>query len=414
MASLWCLLAPFFLFYAFVYGGSTLFPVPENLKNNVKFWIRIYTELSQDQGLLHDSEFPLIVYETVNTGGIQGRESGRNLESLRKEIISAIIKVRTGKRSTWGAIEKRIDSLFYSNPGSRLDSAEYRVRFQRGQKDQFLRGLYRSGAYIDTIKAILTRYGLPSELAYLPHVESSFDPFITSKVGAVGIWQFMPATAKQFLLRVDRSVDERRDPILSTDAAARVLSRNYRHLKNWPLAITAYNYGLPGMLRAVEAAGSNDPGVVIDKHKSPSFRFASRNFYSCFLAALEVAENYRKYFGEIEFEGRMSVRDIFLSQDLSPVQIARILGITTDEFFLLNPGMSKDLRQVSKGTTIRVFDTFTSETLEQRIAYYYDSVSAGRTEPVADIKPVTVETITVSVPVFDADIYDFALRQTGS
>ena len=91
------------------------------------------------------------------------------------------------------------------------------------------------------------------------------------------------------------------------------------------------------MLRAVEATGSNDPGVVIDKHKSPSFRFASRNFYSCFLAALEVAENYRKYFGEIEFEGRMSVRDIFLSQDLSPVQIARILGITTDEFFLLNP-----------------------------------------------------------------------------
>ena len=416
MVSFWCLLPPFFLFYAFAYGDSTLFPVPENLKSNVKFWIKVYTEISQDQGLLHDSEFPQIVYEEINTGGLHGREPGRNLESLRKEIISAIIKVRTGKRSTWGAIEKRIDSLFYSNPGSMLDSAEYRVRFQRGQKDQFLRGLYRSGAYIDTIKTILARYGVPSELAYLPHVESSFDPFITSKVGAVGIWQFMPATAKQFLLRVDRSIDERRDPILSTDAAARVLSRNYRHLKNWPLAITAYNYGLPGMLRAVEATGSNDPGVVIDKHKSPSFRFASRNFYSCFLAALEVVQNYRKYFGEIEFEGRMSVRDIFLSQDLSPVQIARILGITTDEFFLLNPGMSKDLRQVSRGTTIRVSDTFTTETLEQRVAYYYDSVSASQAElePVAAVNPVTVETIPVSTPVFDADIYDFALRQTGS
>jgi membrane-bound lytic murein transglycosylase D len=92
---------------------------------------------------------------------------------------------------------------FLQQSRKQLDSAEYRYAFNGAKRSVFKR-LVPAGAYIDTIKAILTRYGLPSELAYLPHVESSFD-LLSLQIGAVGIWQFMPATAKQFLLRVDRS-----------------------------------------------------------------------------------------------------------------------------------------------------------------------------------------------------------------
>ena len=91
---------------------------------------------------------------------------------------------------------------------------------------------------------------LPIELTYLPIVESSYDINARSNVGALGMWQFMRATGRQYM-RVDRSIDERRDPIESTRAAAAFLQQSYETLGNWPLAITAYNYGPGGMSRAV-------------------------------------------------------------------------------------------------------------------------------------------------------------------
>src|SRR4029453_7063103 len=92
--------------------------------------------------------------------------------------------------------------------------------------------------------------GLPVELTRLPLIESCFDVEAYSKVGAAGIWQFMPATGRLYM-EVSSSVDERRDPIPPPRAAARYLSRSYERLGNWPLAITSYNHGPNGMARAI-------------------------------------------------------------------------------------------------------------------------------------------------------------------
>ena len=100
-----------------------------------------------------------------------------------------------------------------------LKGAEDRIRYQRGLKEPFRRGLERSTGYLDTIHVILDSYRLPHLLAYLPHVESAFDPPARSKVGALGMWQFMPATGKEYLI-IDSLIDERLDPIRSTYAAA--------------------------------------------------------------------------------------------------------------------------------------------------------------------------------------------------
>jgi hypothetical protein len=116
------------------------------------------------------------------------------------------------------------------------------IRIQRGGKEQFLEGLKIAGRYMTPMQRIFRDEGLPVELAYLPLVESSFNVRARSSVGAVGMWQFMPETGRKFM-RVDTAVDERRDPMRSTRAAARLLKENYRILGNWPLVITAYNHG---------------------------------------------------------------------------------------------------------------------------------------------------------------------------
>ena len=101
------------------------------------------------------------------------------------------------------------------------------------------------------IKRLFRAYNLPEELAYLPHVESSFNFKAYSKYGAAGIWQFTRETGKRYLT-IDHTRDERLDPILAAHAAAKYLKNSYDALNNWPLALTSYNYGLSGMLRAVE------------------------------------------------------------------------------------------------------------------------------------------------------------------
>src|SRR4029434_8272057 len=115
------------------------------------------------------------------------------------------------------------------------------VHTQRGIKEQFRDGIVRSGRHVSEFREILTKAGVPEELAFLPLVESSFDN-VRSKAGAVGVWQFTKGTGKLYLT-INNKVDERLDPTKAARAAARLLRDNYLALQDWPLAITAYNHG---------------------------------------------------------------------------------------------------------------------------------------------------------------------------
>ena len=100
-------------------------------------------------------------------------------------------------------------------------------------------------------------------------------------------------------MTVSRKVDERLNPEKATRAAVRLLRDNYSALGSWPLAITAYNHGRAGMMRAQNEVGSSDITKVIDEYTGPLFGYASMNFYSEFLAAVEVYNNYQQYFGQL-------------------------------------------------------------------------------------------------------------------
>jgi membrane-bound lytic murein transglycosylase D len=172
------------------------------------------------------------------------------------------------------------------------------VHTQIGIKERFREGIIRSGRYLEAFQQIFEKQGVPTEVSLLPLVESSFENRALSSAGAAGIWQFTRGTGRLYLT-VSRKVDERLDPAKAASAAARLLHDNYSALGNWPLAITAYNHGRGGMLRAQEEVGSSEITRVIAEYKGPLFGYASMNFYSEFLAAVDVYHNYQQYFGQL-------------------------------------------------------------------------------------------------------------------
>jgi membrane-bound lytic murein transglycosylase D len=233
----------------------------------------------------------------------------------------------------------------------------HNIHAQRGVKERFRKGIIRSGRYLQQMEAIFESHGLPKMLVRLPHVESSFNYASRSSKGAAGIWQFMPRTGRAYKLRVGRSVDERLDPIAATDGAARYLKDAYRKLGNWPLAVTSYNHGQAGMARAKRRHGPNLP-TIIDKYRSRSFRYASKNFYAEFLAAIEVSQNYRAYFGPLALLEPLQFQEIYLEKSVRVRTFTAIEGLSQNVLREYNPQFKRRLwtrsRVLPAGFKLRV------------------------------------------------------------
>lgn len=197
--------------------------------------------------------------------------------------------------------------------------------FSVDDRDRFARFMRRGALYKNLVQDILVQHGVPAEMYYLAMIESGFSRGARSSAKAVGIWQFMPSTARLYGLRVDREVDERLDVIRSTQAAARHLRELKREFGNWHLAMAAYNCGAGCVQRAVR------------RHRTENFwRLASRdalpdetiNYIPKFQAAMAIARN-PEHFGfprymtydfpvvnRVRFEGRVDLEQIARSHRL--------------------------------------------------------------------------------------------------
>ena len=280
--------------------SSEAFVRPAELRADVAFWRRIYTEVSTNGGLIHDPYELGVIYEALKFPDEMPPASVRNISTMPRPGTAASWIALPPARLIWAP---RRSGCWHCGLRVRTScvSSRRRRKFVSSwdNPDRFREGILRSGAYRAHIADTFERTGLPRELAALPHVESSFNTYAYSKVGAAGMWQFMRATGRRFL-RIDNVIDERLDPYRSTQAAARFLEQNYIVLKSWPLALTAYNHGTAGMRRAQEQMGTSDITTIVRKYNSRSFGFASRNFYVAFLAALEVDSDPDKFFGPIK------------------------------------------------------------------------------------------------------------------
>lgn len=341
------------------HAAADLFPRYPSIEPNIEFWTSIYSRYTTRQGVIHDSEhldrvFEIIELKPPDTTG--SRHINRQRIRAAKEKYSNILRRLAEGESTGDKIFQRVASIFGPNatPAEYIGAAR-RIRCQVGQRDRFRAGLIRSGAYLETIREIFQAHDLPEALVFLPHVESSFNPMAYSKFGAAGIWQFTHSTGRRYM-QVDYTVDERRDPILASHAAARLLKDNYQKLGSWPLAITAYNHGAAGMQRARNAHG--DYETIFRKYRSRTFKFASRNFYSEFLAAWDVAANYTHYFGSLQFDPPLQRTQIRLDRYAPVAELARHLELQISTLRELNPALRdpvfEGLKYIPKGYRLQL------------------------------------------------------------
>ncbi|MDD3651282.1 lytic transglycosylase domain-containing protein [Immundisolibacter sp.] len=335
-------------------------PRPPALEPAVRFWARVFTEVDTHSGFLHDDRRLGVVYETIGWSGDLDRAARQALvEPGRLAIQNALLARADGTADATDPLVRRVRALGQGASPAELRAAAVRVRFQLGQADRFAAALRRAGTWEPHIRSTLRQYGVPQEIGALPYVESGFDPMAGSHVGAAGLWQFMASTGRLFL-RIDQFVDERYDPHAATVAAAKLLRGNYDALGTWPLALTAYNHGRAGMRRAVDALGSDDIAVLIERYDGPAFGFASRNFYPTFLAALELSSKPEAHFGPIAKAPPARMQEVTLPAYLPLAVVERELGVERAELRALNPALRRsvwdDVQLLPKGYDLRLPD----------------------------------------------------------
>src|SRR5881296_171609 len=329
------------------------FPCPAGLEPQVRFWRGIFAETSIHQVVLHDALHLDKVYKVLDfrpeiedgmnlaeVDRLQRIETDLELERIRATLLRLHAVGPNAEGLT--AEERAIHDLFADDPApDRFLAAadEKRLRGQRGLRERFGDGIRVSRSYLPEMERLFREEGLPSELTRLPLIESCFNLRAYSKVGAAGIWQFMPKTGRLFM-RVDNLVDERRDPISSTHAAARFLTRVHDRLDTWPLTITAYNHGPEGVARAVSEVGTTDIASIVRDYHGKAFGFASRNFYVEFLAALDVERDFKTYFGDLSDEPPLRSRERRLERPLGIEAAARLARTGRSELASLNPALS--------------------------------------------------------------------------
>lgn len=322
-------------------AASSAFPVYPCIQSNVRFWEDIYGRYTTRQGILHDSyEINRIysVVELVDPEQPWAKDINNQRIDWEKNRIKTILQSLAAGQPPRTAAELHIAALFPHGRSSDFLAASDNIRVQLGQKDRFMQGVMRSGRYLKAFRRILRSYNLPEVLAYLPHVESSFNPRAGSKAGAYGMWQFTRAAGSDYLT-INDVIDERYDPYLATDAAARLLRYNYQVLGSWPLALTAYNYGRVGMLRAVRDKGSYER--IFNEYNEGAFKFAARNFYSEFIAAVHVAQWMQR--NRITPLAPPDPTHTYrLPAPASVQHLLSVTGLTHSQFAALNPALRPD------------------------------------------------------------------------
>lgn len=347
-------------------------PRPAELEHDIAFWRRIYTEVGTDGGLIHDPVSLDVVYEKIQLpADLSPKERSKRIDDIKRKYSRILDRLASGATDLSDE-EQRVRDLWPKGTRrSRFEQASEEVRFQLGQADRFLEGVIRSGAYKPHIEKTFAKMGLPKELAALPHVESSFNTYAYSKVGAAGMWQFMRGTGRRFM-RIDSVVDERLDPYIATEAAGKFLEQNYIVLNSWPLALTAYNHGTAGMRRAKEQMGTSDITTIVRNYSSRSFGFASRNFYVAFLAALEIDADPAKFFGPIRLNPVDDSQVLSLSGYIPASQLADALQVDRDVLRKLNPSLLPSVwngsRHVPRGFGLRIPASADMNTVVARLA----------------------------------------------
>ncbi len=212
---------------------------------------------------------------------------------------------------------------------------------------------------------ILSDKGLPKELYYLPLIESGYNSNAKSSASAVGAWQFIKGTGKRYGLHIDKNLDERKDPIRATEAAAKYLRSLYNVFQSWDLALAAYNAGEHRVLTAIMKTGTRSFESLAYRKAIP---YETRNYVPKLKAAIIIARNLSKYGFKINTTEKFpSLEAVAVPGGIEVTELSRMTGVSIDIIRKYNPHLSKGvIPSISRSYEIWVPKTHTTQVLSKR------------------------------------------------
>ncbi len=270
---------------------SYMKPLPQysGIQKDVLFWEKIFTKYSTNQCVVHDARNLDRILLTVNLPRSRSAKRAKvkaTVAKVKKSLLSIARNPKRKLRSFDLKIKRRVSSK--THKPSTYRSIASRVRCQTGLKDSIELSYKLAKKHMPKIRKELKKIGLPRDIAYLPYLESGFQNKAHSKAGARGLWQLMPDKAREAGLRVNRKRDDRLNVTKATRVALRDLKKYHKLTGTWGLTLTAHNYGINGVRRAMKKYKTNNYVTIRNRHKTRLFRFASRNFYPSFIATRNV------------------------------------------------------------------------------------------------------------------------------
>ena len=225
--------------------------------------------------------------------------------------------------------------LTYNEPVQRL------INSYASQKGRFARVLGLSKYYFPIYERIFKEKGVPDELKYLSVVESALNPQATSWVGAAGPWQFLAPVGKLYGLTIDETIDERRDPVLASEAAAKYLLNSYNMYHDWLLAIASYNCGHNNIRWARENAGGGELDYWAIRKYLP---VETQNYVPAYIATVYIMNNAKRH-GIISAGAGFNIftNTIPVSRKVSLWSIAKATNVNIDDLTLLNPSYKNQI-----------------------------------------------------------------------
>jgi len=335
-------------------GCSIEFPCPKELQRRIDFWIEVFSRWDKNTAVLHGYNSPWQVYQTVSgVNSCKDKKVKRERKRLKANLNALGDRLKKDLPPK-GRVQKQLATEFDRLNSKNVYRAAKNIRCQQGVKDQFTGALKRFERYKPLVTKVIKESNMPADLLYLPFVESSYRPDSYSKVGAAGMWQIMPDTARSLGMDLNAVLDERMDPEAATRGAMRYFQKAEKTLvaiskeKNPgvkraeinPFIVTSYNYGVNGMRRAIKQLGPDFP-KVLDEYKSASFQVAVKNFYASFLAARYLAINSEKHFGKVGADSVLRYQTYVLPVPTSIERIKYQFDLKESQLKNLNPALTR-------------------------------------------------------------------------
>lgn len=299
------------------------FKISPFFRESTQFWFNVYTVYGIHQSILHDRENLSVIYNILDY--TQLHQSSLNKQAIQRlqnnltenrilEIRTALTQLANGEavsNSISQVIHTAIDKSSLTLPEDSNERQSFylklaeNIRAQTGQRDNIKQGLVNYSPYSNVIDSYFSAFNLPKELLALAFLESSFNTRAVSRVGAVGVWQFMRPTGRSFMT-IDNYQDHRLNPLISTVSALFLLQENRQILRRWDLAVVAYNSGTRHIINARRQLNLNPMTLedYLTRYDHPHVGFASRNFYSGFLALVHTLAYRDQFFNQEEIQKR--------------------------------------------------------------------------------------------------------------